>query len=185
MLGYNEFWRLYKHTTELHIKLCVCQIDKPCIVILAWISPLIIFFHCFFSQSICAAVAYFYSNYILLQWQLLIMVVVGFFGTITFFTVEWEAAAALAARGSDYSSIWCRCHIWSNIQEKHRHVYCEVMREGEKIKVLQRLRWRKLLLNHRQSNWMWNMRGKSANWKAFFSCFNQQSMVCVFLKIRC
>ncbi|KAM9280973.1 UNC93-like protein MFSD11 [Morus bassanus] len=58
-----------------------------------------------FVQSICAAVAYFYSNYLLLQWQLLIMVVVGFFGTITFFTVEWEAAAALAARGSDYSSI--------------------------------------------------------------------------------
>ncbi|NXN54469.1 MFS11 protein, partial [Rynchops niger] len=58
-----------------------------------------------FVQSICAAVAYFYSNYFLLQWQLLIMVAVGFFGTITFFTVEWEAAAALAARGSDYSSI--------------------------------------------------------------------------------
>ncbi|NXH22422.1 MFS11 protein, partial [Bucco capensis] len=58
-----------------------------------------------FVQSICAAVAYFYSNYFLLQWQLLILVVVGFFGTIAFFTVEWEAAAALAARGSDYSSI--------------------------------------------------------------------------------
>ncbi|NXG62192.1 MFS11 protein, partial [Hemiprocne comata] len=58
-----------------------------------------------FVQSICAAIAYFYSNYFLLQWQLLIMVVVGFFGTMTFFTVEWEAAAALAARGSDYSSI--------------------------------------------------------------------------------
>ncbi|NXF07406.1 MFS11 protein, partial [Smithornis capensis] len=58
-----------------------------------------------FVQSICAAVAYFYSNYFLLQWQLLIMVIVGFFGTVTFFTVEWEAAAALAARGSDYSSI--------------------------------------------------------------------------------
>ncbi|XP_065549923.1 UNC93-like protein MFSD11 [Lathamus discolor] len=58
-----------------------------------------------FVQSICAAVAYFYSNYFLLQWQLLIMVVVGFFGTITFFLVERKAAAALAARGSDYSSI--------------------------------------------------------------------------------
>ncbi|NWV30413.1 MFS11 protein, partial [Origma solitaria] len=58
-----------------------------------------------FVQSICAAVAYFYSNYFLLEWQLLIMVIVGFFGTITFFTVEWRAAAALAARGSDYSSI--------------------------------------------------------------------------------
>ncbi|XP_003211465.1 UNC93-like protein MFSD11 [Meleagris gallopavo] len=57
-----------------------------------------------FVQSICAAVAYFYSNYFLLQWQLLIMVVVGFFGTITFFAVEWKAAALLA-RSSDYSSI--------------------------------------------------------------------------------
>uniref|UniRef100_A0A8B9DHI0 UNC93-like protein MFSD11 n=1 Tax=Anser cygnoides TaxID=8845 RepID=A0A8B9DHI0_ANSCY len=57
-----------------------------------------------FVQSICAAVAYFYSNYFLLQWQLLIMVVVGFFGTVTFFTVEWKAAA-LRARGSEYSSI--------------------------------------------------------------------------------
>ncbi|XP_042689323.1 UNC93-like protein MFSD11 [Centrocercus urophasianus] len=57
-----------------------------------------------FVQSICAAVAFFYSNYFLLQWQLLIMVVVGFFGTITFFAVEWKAAALLA-RGSDYSSI--------------------------------------------------------------------------------
>lgn len=57
-----------------------------------------------FVQSICAAVAYFYSNYFLLQWQLLIMVIVGFFGTITFFAVEWKAAALLA-RGSDYSSI--------------------------------------------------------------------------------
>ncbi|KGL73474.1 UNC93-like MFSD11 [Tinamus guttatus] len=57
-----------------------------------------------FVQSICAAVAFFYSNYFLLQWQLLIMVVVGFFGTVTFFVVEWEAEA-FAARGSEYSSI--------------------------------------------------------------------------------
>jgi len=83
----------------------VCQFGNSRIVILAWISQLIIFDIVFFSQSICAAVAYFYSNYFLLQWQLLIMVVVGFFGTMTFFTVEWEAAAALGARGSDYGSI--------------------------------------------------------------------------------
>ncbi|XP_063148972.1 UNC93-like protein MFSD11 [Candoia aspera] len=51
-----------------------------------------------FIQSVCAAVAYFYSNYLFLQWQLLIMAVVGFFGTITFFTVEWEAPAFLARR---------------------------------------------------------------------------------------
>lgn len=55
-------------------------------------------------QSICAALAFFYSNYLLLHWQLLIMVVFGFLGTISFFTVEWEAAA-IVARGSDYRSI--------------------------------------------------------------------------------
>lgn len=96
---------------ELHIKLCLCQFDNPSVAAAApaWKSPLIIFSLCFSCQSICAAVAYFYSNYFLLQWQLLIMVLVGFFGTITFFTVEWGAAAALAARGSDYSSIWSPC----------------------------------------------------------------------------
>lgn len=57
-----------------------------------------------FVQSICAALAFFYSNYLLLHWQLLIMVVFGFLGTISFFTVEWEAAA-IVARGSDYRSI--------------------------------------------------------------------------------
>ncbi|KAH0518686.1 UNC93-like protein MFSD11 [Microtus ochrogaster] len=57
-----------------------------------------------FVQSICAAVAFFYSNYLLLHWQLLVMVIFGFFGTISFFTVEWDAAA-IVARGSDYRSI--------------------------------------------------------------------------------
>uniref|UniRef100_A0A8C5MQ44 UNC93-like protein MFSD11 n=1 Tax=Leptobrachium leishanense TaxID=445787 RepID=A0A8C5MQ44_9ANUR len=45
-----------------------------------------------FVQSISAAVAFFYSNYLLLQWQLLILVVFGFFGTISFFFAEWGAA---------------------------------------------------------------------------------------------
>ncbi|XP_006886243.1 PREDICTED: UNC93-like protein MFSD11 isoform X2 [Elephantulus edwardii] len=57
-----------------------------------------------FVQSICAAVAFFYSNYLLLHWQLLLMVLCGFFGAVSFFTVEWEAAA-IVARGSDYRSI--------------------------------------------------------------------------------
>ncbi|XP_053232010.1 UNC93-like protein MFSD11 isoform X4 [Podarcis raffonei] len=57
-----------------------------------------------FIQSVCAAIAYFYSNYLLLQWQLLIMAVVGFFGTLSFFTVEWEAPA-FVAKNTDYSSI--------------------------------------------------------------------------------
>lgn len=57
-----------------------------------------------FFQSICAAVAFFYSNYLLLHWQLLVMVIFGFFGTISFFAVEWDAAA-IVARGSDYRSI--------------------------------------------------------------------------------
>ncbi|KAM5307542.1 UNC93-like protein MFSD11 isoform 1-T1 [Glossophaga mutica] len=57
-----------------------------------------------FVQSICAAVAFFYSNYLLLPWQLLVMVIFGFCGTVSFFAVEWEAAA-IVARGSDYRSI--------------------------------------------------------------------------------
>ncbi|KAJ6660425.1 hypothetical protein lerEdw1_017849 [Lerista edwardsae] len=57
-----------------------------------------------FIQSVCAAIAFFYSNYLLLQWQLLIMVVVGFFGTISFFTVEWDAPA-FVAKSTEYSSI--------------------------------------------------------------------------------
>uniref|UniRef100_A0ACB8EKW2 DUF895 domain membrane protein n=1 Tax=Sphaerodactylus townsendi TaxID=933632 RepID=A0ACB8EKW2_9SAUR len=57
-----------------------------------------------FIQSVCAAIAFFYSNYLLLQWQLLIMTVVGFFGTISFFTAEWEAPA-FVAKNNDYSSI--------------------------------------------------------------------------------
>lgn len=39
-------------------------------------------------QSIFAAVAFFYSGYLLLSWQLLIMVIVGFMGTLFFFVVE-------------------------------------------------------------------------------------------------
>ncbi|KAJ7316072.1 hypothetical protein JRQ81_002234 [Phrynocephalus forsythii] len=57
-----------------------------------------------FIQSVCAAIAYFYSNYLFLQWQLLIMAVVGFCGTISFFSVEW-AAPAFVAKRTDYSSI--------------------------------------------------------------------------------
>ncbi|OCT63013.1 UNC93-like protein MFSD11 [Xenopus laevis] len=45
-----------------------------------------------FVQSVSAAVAFFYSNYLLLHWQLLILVIFGFFGTISFFFVEWGLA---------------------------------------------------------------------------------------------
>ncbi|XP_015215546.1 UNC93-like protein MFSD11 isoform X2 [Lepisosteus oculatus] len=41
-----------------------------------------------FIQSVCAAVAFFYSNYLLLSWQLLLMVILGFAGTLCFFLVE-------------------------------------------------------------------------------------------------
>ncbi|CAJ0916742.1 unnamed protein product [Ranitomeya imitator] len=57
-----------------------------------------------FVQSICAAVAFFYSNYLLLQWQLLIMVIFGFFGTISFFFVEW-GVVSLDAQETRYGSI--------------------------------------------------------------------------------
>ncbi|XP_051989027.1 UNC93-like protein MFSD11 isoform X1 [Xyrauchen texanus] len=56
-----------------------------------------------FVQSITAAVAFFYSNYLLLQWQLLIMVLVGFLGTVSFFVVEWTVIHS--RRDSDYDSI--------------------------------------------------------------------------------
>uniref|UniRef100_A0AAY4CV70 Major facilitator superfamily domain containing 11 n=1 Tax=Denticeps clupeoides TaxID=299321 RepID=A0AAY4CV70_9TELE len=41
-----------------------------------------------FIQSIFAAVAFFYSGYLLLSWQLTVMVILGFFGTLCFFVVE-------------------------------------------------------------------------------------------------
>ncbi|KAJ0001231.1 hypothetical protein NQD34_006251 [Periophthalmus magnuspinnatus] len=41
-----------------------------------------------FIQSVFAAVAFFYSGHLLLMWQLLVMVVLGFSGTLCFFMVE-------------------------------------------------------------------------------------------------
>uniref|UniRef100_A0A669EBQ7 UNC93-like protein MFSD11 n=1 Tax=Oreochromis niloticus TaxID=8128 RepID=A0A669EBQ7_ORENI len=41
-----------------------------------------------FIQSVCAAAAFFYSGYIMLMWQLLLMVILGFTGTLCFFVVE-------------------------------------------------------------------------------------------------
>ncbi|XP_041825387.1 UNC93-like protein MFSD11 [Melanotaenia boesemani] len=41
-----------------------------------------------FIQSVSAAVAFFYSGYLLLMWQLLLMVIFGFTGTLCFFVVE-------------------------------------------------------------------------------------------------
>ncbi|KAM9744806.1 UNC93-like protein MFSD11 isoform 2-T2 [Menidia menidia] len=41
-----------------------------------------------FIQSVSAAMAFFYSGYLLLMWQLLLMVVLGFIGTLCFFVVE-------------------------------------------------------------------------------------------------
>lgn len=54
-------------------------------------------------QSIMAALAFFYSNYLLLHWQLLILVVVGFLGSMSFFVAEWVAESS--RRASDYDSI--------------------------------------------------------------------------------
>ncbi|XP_062874923.1 UNC93-like protein MFSD11 [Trichomycterus rosablanca] len=56
-----------------------------------------------FVQSITAALAFFYSNYLLLHWQLLIMVVVGFVGTLSFFAAEWMVCNR--RQNSDYDSI--------------------------------------------------------------------------------
>ncbi|XP_031696695.1 UNC93-like protein MFSD11 [Anarrhichthys ocellatus] len=56
-----------------------------------------------FIQSIMAALAFFYSNYLLLHWQLLILVLTGFMGSVTFFMAEWTAESS--RRESDYDSI--------------------------------------------------------------------------------
>nr|XP_057905607.1 UNC93-like protein MFSD11 [Doryrhamphus excisus] len=56
-----------------------------------------------FIQSILAALAFFYSNFLLLHWQLLILVLVGLLGTLTFFTAERLAQASW--QDSDYDSI--------------------------------------------------------------------------------
>ncbi|XP_040919188.1 UNC93-like protein MFSD11 [Toxotes jaculatrix] len=56
-----------------------------------------------FIQSIMAALAFFYSNYLLLHWQLLILVLVGFLGSMSFFVAEWVAESN--RRESDYDSI--------------------------------------------------------------------------------
>lgn len=68
-------------------------------------SFLLVFkYHVVFSlQSIMAALAFFYSNYLLLHWQLLILVVVGFLGSVTFFMAEGVAESS--RRESDYDSI--------------------------------------------------------------------------------
>ncbi|XP_029614616.1 UNC93-like protein MFSD11 [Salmo trutta] len=54
-------------------------------------------------QSIMAALAFFYSNYLLLHWQLLIMVLVGFLGTLSFFIAEWMVVSR--RRSTDNNSI--------------------------------------------------------------------------------
>ncbi|GCC26015.1 UNC93-like protein MFSD11 [Chiloscyllium punctatum] len=56
-----------------------------------------------FVQSISAAIAFGYSNYLLLKWQLLILGVVGLFGTISFILVEWKTEAH--SRGFSYNRI--------------------------------------------------------------------------------
>uniref|UniRef100_A0A8C5GHK1 Major facilitator superfamily domain containing 11 n=1 Tax=Gouania willdenowi TaxID=441366 RepID=A0A8C5GHK1_GOUWI len=53
-------------------------------------------------QSIMAALAFFYSNFLLLHWQLLILIISGILGTLTFFLAEWKAQSL---RETDYSSI--------------------------------------------------------------------------------
>ncbi|XP_071750491.1 UNC93-like protein MFSD11 [Centroberyx gerrardi] len=56
-----------------------------------------------FIQSIMAALAFGYSNYLLLHWQLLILVLVGFLGSLSFFVAEWVVESR--RRDSDYDSI--------------------------------------------------------------------------------
>ncbi|XP_055510184.1 UNC93-like protein MFSD11 isoform X2 [Leucoraja erinacea] len=54
-----------------------------------------------FVQSISAAIAFGYSNYLMLQWQLLILCLTAFCGTISFILVEWNAKSSFTSRGYD------------------------------------------------------------------------------------
>uniref|UniRef100_A0A2C9KYX4 UNC93-like protein MFSD11 n=1 Tax=Biomphalaria glabrata TaxID=6526 RepID=A0A2C9KYX4_BIOGL len=47
-----------------------------------------------FVQSVAAAAAFYYSNVLMLQWQLLILVVLGTFGVLGFNLVEWSSTRA-------------------------------------------------------------------------------------------
>ncbi|XP_077979841.1 UNC93-like protein MFSD11 [Glandiceps talaboti] len=47
-----------------------------------------------FMQSLAAAGAFFYSPYLVIQWQLLILVLSGTAGTLCFFLVEWSSNAS-------------------------------------------------------------------------------------------
>ncbi|KAM9744858.1 UNC93-like protein MFSD11 [Menidia menidia] len=58
-----------------------------------------------FIQSIAAAVAFFYSNFLLLHWQLLILVLTGFLGTAGFLWAEGGGGPGRGGGGSDYHSI--------------------------------------------------------------------------------
>ncbi|XP_066292334.1 UNC93-like protein MFSD11 [Branchiostoma lanceolatum] len=53
----------------------------------------------FFTQSMTAAAGFFYSTYLLLQWQLLIVVVFCVAGTLTFFQVEWMSTSHPSKKG--------------------------------------------------------------------------------------
>ena len=44
-----------------------------------------------FMQSLSCAIAFFYSPWLTLQWQLLITVILDIVGAVTFCLVEWEA----------------------------------------------------------------------------------------------
>lgn len=54
-----------------------------------------------FVQSLAAAVAFFYSDQVILRYQLLIMVILGTIGTLSFFQVEWEAHRKVLQKTED------------------------------------------------------------------------------------
>ena len=46
----------------------------------------------FLFQSLAAAIGFFYSDHLLLEYQLLILVILGVSGTLCFFVVEWRTS---------------------------------------------------------------------------------------------
>jgi len=65
-----------------------------------------------FVQSFSCAIAFFYSKYLTLQWQLLITVIMDVFGTISFCLVEWKAK--LTSEKDESQQVDTSCAVMSD-----------------------------------------------------------------------
>lgn len=161
------------HCWELPVKLCVCQFDNPPVVI-----P-IIFLPCVFSLSpsvlqsrISTATTYFCSGS---SWSWWLWASSERLPSLWWSGKQQQLLLPVARTTAAFDLDTVPCATGG------KPLCWEVTREGEKIKMLQQLRWKKLL---HQSEWTWNTGEENAQFERLFSCFNQLREVCMFLKTR-